>query len=102
LPNPFFIGVGIFPFEGVRKIYAAVTIVQVSLVSVFCALNLLLERSVNALRKDCEAVFVAFAISDKDLGVSEVHIFYSQAETFRNTQAAPVEDFGHQLVEAGE
>ena len=102
LPDPFFVGVGVFSFQGIGEVDATVAFFQVIGVEVLGTLYLFAKGILNALGKKGETVFMAFAIPDEDLRMPKINIFDPQAEAFGDTQAATVNDFGHQLFEAFE
>jgi hypothetical protein len=56
------------------------------------------SRLFDALWKDCDPVLHSFGVSNDELVLREINIFYAKSEAFRRPQPRPVEQFDHQLM----
>ena len=90
MPDQFFGGVGIFPFEGVREVDLSETGGQVFVVKETDAFDLALKRGDERIRHGSDAILFAFAVADRDGFVLEVQIFDVQADAFHEAQARAV------------
>ena len=95
LPRGFTVGVGVFAFEGIRKVYFAIAFFQVSLVNAFDVLNVFFEGRGNAFGKGNGTVAFAFAIADNNLAVGKVNIFDAEAEAFHEPETRTEEELSH-------
>jgi hypothetical protein len=102
LPGPLTRGVGVFLFEGIWQVHGSVALLEILLMDLLDAGKMFSERRNQALREHGHTVFFAFAIADHQILLFKVDIFDSQANTFNEAQARTVENFCHQLVNAGE
>ena len=64
-------------------------------------LDLALEGRDEGVGQDGGAVIFTFSIADDDLMIAEVNILDAQAHTFHQAQAAAIEQFCHELRQAG-
>ena len=101
LPDGFAGGVGVFAGEGVGEVNFAEAIAEVGLVDALNGLYLPLEGWDEGIGEYGEAVVLAFAVADDDVAVAEVDIFDAEADAFHEAQAAAVEEFCHELGDAG-
>lgn len=102
LPDPFLVGVGVFDIEGIRKIDCAVAIVQILPVDQPDPLEVFLEGLDEGIGENGDAVLCAFSVADEDDMLVEVEVLHAEADAFHEAEAGAVEEFGHQLVGAGE
>jgi hypothetical protein len=56
---------------------------------------MILQRSGQGFRQYGGTVFVALSSTNRDRPEVEVNIFYSQSHAFIDSQASPIEEFGH-------
>ena len=97
LPGPFAIGIGVFFFEGAWQVDAPESVFQVFLVNLFYAPEVFLKWDEQAFGQHGDTVFFAFAITDGKTLLCKINVFYTQAGTLANTQAATIEQFRHKL-----
>ena len=45
-----------------------------------------------------DAIILAFAVTDDDLVVGEIKVFYTQTQNFHEAQAAAIQKLGHETV----
>ncbi len=102
LPGPFAGGVGVFVFKGIRQVDGSVPLLDILLEDLLHAGKMFLEGDNQALGQHGQAVFFAFAIVDDEAVLFEVDIFDSQANTFNEAQPGAIENFCHELVNAGQ
>ena len=101
LPGEFLGSVGVFPDQGVGEVDLAVAFLEVLLMDDGDGFDLFLESRDEGIWQDGDAVVFALAVADDDGMVAEVDIFDAQADAFHQAQAAAVEEFCHQLRQAG-
>ncbi len=58
------------------------------------------QRPLEARGQKGDAFAHAFAVAHRDLCVAEVDIFDPQAQTFEESQAAPIEQLSHEAIVA--
>jgi len=102
LPGPFTGSVGVFVGEGVGQVDGSVAFFDVLLVNLLDAGQVFAQGRDEAFGEHGDAVFFAFAIANDDAVLFEVYILDAQTQAFDEAQAGAVEDFGHELVSAGE
>ncbi len=101
LPAPFFVRVRVFARQGKGQIDGPVAFFQVTLMKLFDARQVGLERLAQLVREYSNPVFHSFPFAHDNLALIEIQVFDAQADTFHQAQAAAVEEFGHQLRVAG-
>jgi len=102
LPGPFARGVGVFLFKGIGQIDGSVPILDILLVDLLNAGKMFFQGEDEALGKHGNAVFLPFTVAGNQAVLFEVDVLDSQANTFNEAQAGAVENFCHELVNAGE
>jgi hypothetical protein len=102
LPLPLAGGGRILTLEGIRQEDSAGSEGTIGIEHMADTLQMILQRSVEAIRKDRDAILEAFAVSDEDLTEIEIRILDAQAEDFHKAQSAAVKELGHEEVLAGE
>ena len=90
MPNPVFVCIFIFSFEGVGQVDGAEAVGQVFFVQGFDVFEVALERLDNGIGKDGDAVVFAFTVAHDDGMVVKVYVFNAQAHTFHDAQSAAV------------
>ena len=101
LPCGFAGGFGVFAGEGVGEVDFAESVAEVGLVEALDGLYLALEGGDEGVGEDGGAVVLPFSVADGDDAVAEVDVFDAQADAFHEAEAGAVEDFGHELGDAG-
>lgn len=96
LPDPFFVCIERFAFEGMGEVDCAKAVLKVFLVGDIHLLKVKFERLDQGVGQDGEAVVFAFTITDDDLAVIEVYIFDAQAHGFHDAKSAAIHDLGDQ------
>jgi len=102
LPDPIFVGVFVFAFEGIGQVDGAKAFGEVFFVEGFDVAQVKAQRFNDGIREDGNAVIFALAIAHNDGVVVEVNVLDAQAHTFHDTEAAAVHDLGDEFVDAGE
>jgi len=102
LPDPLPAGIGVLSFQGVGEVDRAIAGPEVLLVDQSDALEVFLEGLGEAVGEDSDAVLGPFPVADDDDVLVEVEILDAEADAFHKAEAGAVEEFGHQLVGAGE
>ena len=97
LPDPFPVRLHIFLFESHGKMNCAKAILQILLVDELYMFEVQTEGFDERIGEDGEAVVLPFSVTDDDLMVVEVDIFYPQAQGFHNAQSTSVHDLGNEL-----
>ena len=90
LPDPIFVSVFVFAFEGIGQVDGAKAFGEVFYVKGFDVAQVKAQRFNDGIREDGNAVIFAFAVADDDGVVVEVNVFDAQAHTFHDAQAAAV------------
>ena len=102
LPDPIFVSVFVFAFEGIGQVDGAKAFGEVFYVKGFDVAQVKAQRFNDGIREDGNAVIFAFAVADDDGVVVEVNVFDAQAHAFHNAQSAAVHHLGDEFVDAGE
>ena len=98
LPDPLFVGGGVFFFEGVGQVDRAESGIEVLLVKRFYFLEVLLEGGYDTLGEHGDTVVAAFAVVDDEGLVAEVEVFDAEAQAFHEAQSGAVHDLDHEFV----
>ena len=101
LPDPIFVGVFVFAFEGIGQVDGAKAFGEVFYVKGFDVAQVKAQRFNDGIREDGNAVIFAFAVADDDGVVVEVNVFDAQAHTFHYSKPAAIHHLGDQFVNAG-
>jgi hypothetical protein len=102
LPLPLAGGGGILALKGIRQVDAAGSERTIGIEHTADTPQMILQRSMEAIREDRDAVLEAFAVADEDLAEVEIRILDAQAEDLHEAHSAAVKELGHEKVRAGE
>ena len=91
-------GVGVFPFQRKGQIHRAVTAFQILSMQMFDLQQMGFQGGAQLVGEHGHAVFHPFAIAHHNQLLGEVQIFDTQAHTFHEAQAAPIQEFSHHLI----
>ena len=98
LPDPFFVGGGVFFVEGEGHLNGTKASGEVFFVDGFCLGEMFAHGDDDTVGKHGDAVVAAFSIVDEDAVVFKVYVFDSEAQTFHEAESAAVHDLCHKFV----
>src|SRR6266498_4650032 len=101
LPGPRARRIRVFAGERIWKLHSAIAGRQIRSVQLLDVDKLFLQHRNDGLRQHREAIFRAFAMTDRDLATLKIEIFEAQAQTLHQAQPTAVKQLGHQAVHAG-
>lgn len=98
LPNPFFVGGGVFFVEGEGHLNGAEAGGEVFFVDGFCLGEVFAHGGDDAVGEHGDAVVAAFSVVDDDAVVFKVDVFDAEPQTFHEAESAAVHDLCHEFV----
>ena len=98
LPYPGAVGVRIFLAQSERKINPSAAAGEILFVQLLYASELEPQRAMQPIRQQCDPLPQAFPIAHHNLAVVEIDIFHAQTGALHQSQAAPVEELGHEAI----